>query len=136
MHVAFLLAALFASLVVGCARHDNHQMRQRMARATSDQDWTYEVSYDWGRVNPGKFFQSPYPSLKYKLTCRKITHCARQVHNNHQFLWTFTKSSRRSTNLISRTFTAIRLGTFTTGGTAQPSLYTEKTRMISRTSLP
>ncbi|CAI7634592.1 unnamed protein product [Penicillium glandicola] len=52
MHVSVLLAALFASLVVGCARHDRHQVRQRIARATSDQDWTYEVSSDWGRVNP------------------------------------------------------------------------------------
>lgn len=59
MHVTFLLAALFASLVVGCPRHDSHQMRQRIARATSDQDWTYEVSYDWGRFNPGNFSQPP-----------------------------------------------------------------------------
>ncbi|KAF4449288.1 Carbonic anhydrase [Fusarium austroafricanum] len=59
MRVSQLLAATaYVTSVLSCATHDNHYSLKSKKRhidpraEPGSKDWTYEASYDWGRINP------------------------------------------------------------------------------------
>ncbi|KAF2756542.1 carbonic anhydrase [Pseudovirgaria hyperparasitica] len=57
-----------ASLVLACSDHTEYH---RAKRQIAEKDWAYEASYNWGKINPGKYYelcqtgtmQSPIPLL-------------------------------------------------------------------------